>query len=205
MQDKVTACLSCTLSPCVFLLTTARDTWGDLLTAYNGTAITYDEIGNPNGYNDRTFTWEHGRQLASQTKNGVEWEYTYNNAGLRTKRSNGSTTYEYVYSGEKLVQMTITDHTTNPETVQLVELSYDATGQPLTMTLDGTMYYYVLNIQGDVMGLVDGSGNLMLSLNYEGYGEGFLTNNTSNMVTTLANTNPLGYRGYVMDVGTGLY
>lgn len=61
--------------------------WGNLLTAYNGTEISYDEIGNPDGYSDRTFTWEHGRQLANQTRNGVTWTYTYDANGMRTKRS----------------------------------------------------------------------------------------------------------------------
>lgn len=39
--------------------------WGDLLTSYNGTTITYDEIGNPLTYYNGTaytFTWT-GRQL----------------------------------------------------------------------------------------------------------------------------------------------
>ncbi len=179
--------------------------WGDLLTAYNGAAISYDEIGNPDGYSDRTFTWEHGRQLASQTKGSVEWEYTYNSAGLRTKRSSDSKTYEYVYSGDKLVQMTITDHTTSPETVQLMEFSYDAAGQPLTFTIDGVTYYYVLNIQGDVMGMVDGDGNLLYTMVYEGYGAGYYFSGGSAAATMLLGTNPLGYRGYVMDAGTGLY
>ncbi len=179
--------------------------WGDLLTAYNGTAISYDEIGNPDGYSDRTFTWEHGRQLASQTKGGVEWEYTYDTGGLRTKRSSDSKTYEYVYMGDKLVQMTITDHTTSPETVQFMEFSYDAAGQPLTMTLDGVLYYYVLNIQGDVMGMVDGDGNLLYTMVYEGYGAGYYFSGGSAAAAMLLGTNPLGYRGYVMDAGTGLY
>ena len=179
--------------------------WGDLLTAYNGAAISYDEIGNPDGYSDRTFTWEHGRQLAAQTKGGVEWTYTYDANGMRTKRSSDSKTYEYVYSGDKLVQMTITDHTTSPETVQLMEFSYDAAGQPLTFTIDGVTYYYVLNIQGDVMGMVDGDGNLLYTMVYEGYGAGYYFSGGSAAATTLLGTNPLGYRGYVMDSGTGLY
>ena len=177
--------------------------WGDLLTAYNGTAITYDEVGNPNGYNDRTFTWEHGRQLASQTKGGVEWEYTYDANGMRTSRSSDSKSYEYVYSGDKLVQMTVTDTTAN--TTQLLEFTYDAAGQPLTMTLDGVIYYYLLNIQGDVMGLVDGSGNLLAAFSYTAYGKAYSINNVSSMGTTLASANPLTYRGYVLDMGTGIY
>ena len=42
--------------------------WGDLLTSYNGVAITYDEIGNPLSYyngENYTFTWN-GRRLVSE-------------------------------------------------------------------------------------------------------------------------------------------
>ncbi|MBR4864160.1 MAG: hypothetical protein IKU07_06245, partial [Oscillospiraceae bacterium] len=34
--------------------------WGDLLTSYDGTAITYDGIGNPAKLHGWSFTWEHG-------------------------------------------------------------------------------------------------------------------------------------------------
>lgn len=47
-------------------------TWGDLLTSYKGTAITYDAIGNPLSYYNGasyTFTWK-GRQLATATGGG---------------------------------------------------------------------------------------------------------------------------------------
>ena len=53
------------------------------------------------------------------------------------------------------------------------DFAYDAAGQPLTMTLDGTVYYYLLNIQGDVMGLVDGSGNLLAAFSYTAYGKAY--------------------------------
>ena len=39
--------------------------WRDLLTAYDGHAITYDQTGNPLTYYDGSaFTWKNGRQLA---------------------------------------------------------------------------------------------------------------------------------------------
>ena len=42
--------------------------WGDKLTAYNGQAITYDEIGNPlSYYNGYSFTWL-GRRLTGATR-----------------------------------------------------------------------------------------------------------------------------------------
>ena len=43
-------------------------TWGDLLTKYNNTTITYDTIGNPLSYRDGiTMTWKNGRRLATFT------------------------------------------------------------------------------------------------------------------------------------------
>ena len=44
--------------------------WGDLLTSFNGTTITYDAIGNPLSYYNGiayTSTWE-GRRLVEATK-----------------------------------------------------------------------------------------------------------------------------------------
>ena len=45
--------------------------WKDLLTSFNGQAITYDEIGNPLAYRDGyQFTWQYGRRLSSISHNG---------------------------------------------------------------------------------------------------------------------------------------
>ena len=50
-------------------------TWKDLLTSYDGTAITYDEIGNPlNWRGGMSFTWQNGRQLAGISKDGLTAE-----------------------------------------------------------------------------------------------------------------------------------
>ena len=55
------------------------------------------------------------------------------------------------------------------------------------------------------MGMVDGDGNLLYTMVYEGYGAGYYFSGGSAAATMLLGTNPLGYRGYVMDSGTGLY
>ncbi|MCM1226953.1 MAG: hypothetical protein NC320_05925 [Clostridium sp.] len=70
--------------------------WRDLLTSFNGQAITYDEIGNPLSYRDGIqFTWI-GRQLSSLQKNGNVVNYTYNSDRIRTSKTvNGvETTYQ---------------------------------------------------------------------------------------------------------------
>ena len=70
--------------------------WKDLLKADNGTAITYDAIGNPLTYRDEfTFTWSNGRQLATAAKGGNTYSYTYDASGLRTSKTVGGTTTQY--------------------------------------------------------------------------------------------------------------
>ncbi len=76
---------------------------------------------------------------------------------------------------------------------------YDNTGKPYAMQVNGTTYYYVTNLQGDVMGLVDTSGNSVASYTYDPYGK-ILT-----ATGALAEKNPLRYRGYYYDSESGLY
>ena len=67
--------------------------WGDLLTGFNGNAITYDDIGNMRTYGSRTFTWEHGRQLSAVD----DWQMTYDADGIRQHRYNSDTGLTYNY------------------------------------------------------------------------------------------------------------
>ena len=59
-------------------LTYSDSQWGDLLTSFNGTTITYDEIGNPLSYYNGsayTFTWT-GRQLTGAAKGSSHMYFT---------------------------------------------------------------------------------------------------------------------------------
>ncbi len=169
--------------------------WGDLLTSYDGHAITYDGVGNPLTDGTWTYTWEHGRQLASMSKAGTTWTYTYDADGMRTSRSNGSNTYRYVYNGGKLRQMTVGDDT--------LQFMYDANGVPMSMLHNGTLYYYVTNIQGDVVAILNTTGTAVVAYSYDAWGNATAT--TDSMAATLGVLNPLRYRGYVFDTETGLY
>ncbi len=66
--------------------------WGDLLTSYDGHAITYDGVGNPLTDGTWTYTWEHGRQLAQMSAEKLDGNkdisitYTYDADGMRTGR-----------------------------------------------------------------------------------------------------------------------
>ena len=169
--------------------------WGDLLTAYNGVQWSYDQIGNLTNDGTWTYTWQNGRELASMTNGSVTWNYTYDANGMRTSRSNGSIAYNYVYNGDQLVQMTKGSDT--------LYFTYGAIG-PTTVTWNGTTYYYAVNAQGDVMGIFDGSGNCVVTYNWDN-AWGYNPEPEGSMADTLGTLNPLRYRSYVYDEETELY
>ena len=104
-----------------------------------------------------SFTWTQGRQMASHTTNGVTWTYTYDANGLRTGRSDGTNTYQYFYAGDKLVRMIYNS--------TVVDIRY-AGGQPFSMSYGNNTYYYVLNGQGDVIGLTNSSGKMVIGYTF---------------------------------------
>ena len=66
-------------------LTYSDSQWGDLLTSYDGHAITCDEIGNPLSYYNGsayTFTWE-GRRLVGAVKGSTNMSFTYDVASQK--------------------------------------------------------------------------------------------------------------------------
>ena len=76
-------------------------------------------------------------------------------------------------------------------------------GVPLSVVYDDLLYYYVTNLQGDVVALLDAAGNEVVTYTYDAWGN--LLSVGGSKATTLGQDNPLRYRGYVYDQETGLY
>ena len=168
--------------------------WKDLLTAFNGQTITYDAIGNPTSYYNGTrwnFTWANGRGLATASDGTNNLSLAYDAGGLRTSKTVNGTTYRYYYAGGKLMRMSWG--------ANILDFFYDESGLPYAMKYNGTVYYYITNLQGDVMHIVNASGTVVASYDYDPYGK------VISAVGSLANINPLRYRGYVYDQETGFY
>ena len=165
--------------------------WRDLLTAYNGGSITYSG-GNPTKYYDgSTFTWTQGRRLATAKVGSTNISYTYDMAGVRSSKTVGSTTYKYT-----TLSGLVTRQTGGGKTIDFV---YDENNQPLAMKYNNTLYYYVLNAQGDVVRIVNSSRSVVASYTYDPWGKIISSSGT------LADINPLRYRGYYYDSETGFY
>ena len=110
-----------------------------------------------------------------------------------------TTDHSYIYAGGKLLREMITEGT-NTKTL---DFTYDNAGIPYSLTYNNgtatTTYYYITNLQGDVMYLVDANGNEVAAYDYDPYGK--IISATGSM----AEVNPLRYRGYYYDTETGFY
>ena len=159
--------------------------WGNPLTYFNG--------------NNWTLTWKNGRQLATATKTGTSVSYGYDLNGLRTSKKVGGVTHTYLYAGGQLQRETYI----SGRITRKLDFLYDQNGRPYALNdTNGTttsLYYYVLNLQGDVIQLVGTDGNIAASYRYDPWGR------VISATGSMANINPLRYRGYYYDTETGWY
>ena len=178
-------------------------TWKDLLTSYAGQTITYDGIGNPLSYRDGlSMTWRNGRELASLTKNGVTASYLYDESGLRTKKTVGGVVTNYHVIDGRLYGEYTGSH-------RLLYM-FDEAGTRYSFLYNGSTYYYVFNGQGDVIGITDGTGNMLARYTYDAWGKPLTITDgagadVSGNASHIANVNPFRYRGYYYDKESGLY
>ena len=176
--------------------------------------LQYDNAGNPTTYKDSiNLTWEKGRQL----KTYGDHSFTYNANGIRTSRSyqtavNGTSVnvrYDYYLEGTKPVRIKLQDSRFgNPEMLPL----YDTSDSPIGifLTRDGTSgtrvtsrYWYVKNLQGDVVAIRDESGTDVVQYSYNAWGKVIVVSDTTTF--SLSTLNPFLYRSYLYDSETGLY
>lgn len=185
--------------------------WKDLLTAVNGLSITYDASGNPETYytgsvdrrgNAEVYDmyWGNGRQLTDvetddgQTRSQIS--YGYDADGIRSWKVVDGEIHTYLTQGGKVMRETVGS--------TVMDFAYDESGRPFAMTYQRAndapqTYYYVLNLQGDVVKLVTASGTEAASYAYDAWG------NLLSASGSMAYTNPLRYRGYYYDAETRFY
>ena len=169
--------------------------WRDKLTAVNGSTIRYDAIGNPLSDGTWTYTWQNGRQLQKMQKSGVTAEFVYNADGLRVQKTVNGVVTDYVLHGKNVVHM----KRGNDE----LHFFYDAQNRPAVVVYNGVPYAYVKSLQGDIVAILDESGNTVVSYGYDAWGAPLWC--TGELAETLGKVQPFRYRGYVFDEETGLY
>jgi len=170
---------------------TYDSTWKDLLTSYDGQSIVYDAQGNPTTYLGHTLTWEKGRQL----KSFDNIAYTYNSSGMRTSKTVNGVKHEYLYDGSKLIRESWGDNTLIP--------LYDNEDSVCGIKYNGESYFFVKNLQGDVISIIDIYGDTKVEYTYDAWGKCSIPFDSSNIL--IGDINPFRYRGYYYDDETNLY
>ena len=176
--------------------------WKDQLTAYNGDTITYDASGNPLTYrNGMTMTWQGGRELTTATNNGTSIAYSYNTNSIRTKKTVGGVATQYYLNGDTMVA--------EKKGSNLITYMFDETGERYGFLYNNTPYFYVRNMQGDVIRILNLFGSVLAQYEYDAWGKVLsVTDSDGDAITGathIGNINPIRYRGYYYDTETGFY
>ena len=168
--------------------------WKDQLMSWNGTAMSYDAIGNMLTKGDISYSWTLGRKL-SGVNNGKNIRYEYDHTGARIRKTVDNNVTEYRLAGDLLVA-----EVTNGKETSFV---YDSGADLVAMIYEGKYYFYVKNLQGDIVSIVDESGTAIVNYSYDSWGR--LLQIEGSKKDTIGILNPFRYRGYYYDTETGMY
>lgn len=163
---------------------------GDELLSYGDEACVYaDAVGNPTTYRGKTAGWERGRLLNYLDGNS----FSYDGQGRRIKKNNTVFTYD----GEgNLVKQS-----------DGLEFVYDTNGLSY-VKYNNAVYFYRKDAQGNIIALLDNSGNTVVKYRYDAWGNHAVLDANGADITDVNHIgvlNPFRYRGYFYDVETGLY
>ena len=159
-----------------------------LISNGNGTNV-YDVMGNPTTYQGKSATWAKGRQMTAY--NGVTFAYD----GLGRRYQKGNLCFTYGSESDLVYQS------------NGMEFVYDHEGVS-GLKYQGNLYAYRKNAQGDIISILDNTGNVVVNYTYNAWGEHKVLNpdGTENTAADfIGNLNPFRYRSYYYDTETGLY
>ena len=165
-------------------------TWKDLLLSVDGEPIVYDAQGNPTTYLGHTLTWEKGRQLKSFDGN----TYTYNANGIRTSKTVNGVKHTYTLDGTKILREEWNGNVLIP--------LYDNEDSVCGIIYNKFPYYFLKNLQGDVIAITNSKGDVVARYTYDAWGECTIVSDNTGII---ARINPYRYRGYYFDQETTLY
>ena len=125
----------------------------------------------------------------------VDAKFVYNENGLRVRKIVNGVVTDYVLHGKNVVHMKRGEDE--------LHFFYDAQNRPAVVVYNGVSYAYVKSLQGDIVALLNGAGNVIVSYAYDAWGAPI--GKSGSMAETLGTVQPFRYRGYVFDEETGLY
>ena len=182
--------------------------WRDQVTAIEKQPVEYDYAGNPTSYRGMKLNWTRGRLLLCVEKSSGDYASLYDGNGIRKAQeiwlSNGKFwQYAYHYADGHLVAET---RRLGAEVKHKIHYFYNQQGV-IGIKYDDTHYLYRKNLFGDITAIYD-RDTCVAKYAYDAYGVCKVMNPDGTENTDddfIGNVNPIRYRGYYYDVGTGFY
>lgn len=123
----------------------------------------FNGVKNRTSYDGWNYTWEGGRQLASMSKDNTTITYKYDDSGIRTEKKVNDKTIKYT-----TIDGIITSQDDGTDKLYFYYYEY---GSLLGFKHNGTPYLYIKNIQGDIYGISDVNGTLLVQYEYDAWGQ----------------------------------
>ena len=160
---------------------------------------------NPLAYRDGwKCEWSRGHRLDKIENSGynVNVTFKYDENGIRNQKVVNGVQTDFITSGIKLLGQK------TGENVLLWQV--DGNDNTIGFNYNNIPYFYMKNLQGDIVGITDASGNIVAKYTYDSWGKLISIKDASDVDKTTDTTfigyiNPLRYRGYYYDFETGLY
>jgi len=169
--------------------------WRDQLTGFNGSQILYDASGNMIYGLGMDLEWSDNNVVRLQ-KDGNIITFTYDSFGfMESKTTNGVTTYFLMDGGRVIAERSTSGQTI----VYMFDHQYNLIG----FELNGVPFFYMSNLQGDVVGILNENMEVIVEYRYDAWGN--ILEIIGPEADTIGRINPIRYRGYRFDEISGLY
>ncbi|MDD3145060.1 MAG: hypothetical protein PHV23_03020 [Candidatus Gracilibacteria bacterium] len=176
----------------------------NIINSLSGTTLsgslnyTYDNNGNLKNDGEKTFSYDYKNRLTKvETGSGIIAQYSYDVLNRRYLKETENEKVEYIYSNENILQEITTDEITNT-TITKNYINGIGLDDLVAYQENNNIYYYHKNHLGSVEGITDSSGNIVVSYDYDSFGNFEITSGADNGNTRL-------YTGREHDSEIGLY
>ena len=131
--------------------------------------------------------------MAEASREGKKLTFTYNLGNVRTERTVNGKRYRYIVDGTRILW----------DEYKGAEYVYDSEGKVCGMVYEGETYYFVKNLQGDVISITTDTGMEIVQYSYDAWG--LCKTKAAPAWEGVAKANVFRYRSYVYDEDLGLY
>ncbi|MFA7435686.1 MAG: RHS repeat-associated core domain-containing protein, partial [Bacilli bacterium] len=183
-------------------LTYETSGWLDKLKSVTINGVTrhisgYDVIGNPRFYMGFEIDYDQ-RSITKieEPKTGDIYTYKYNSNNIRFEKSANGIITNYTLEGTRILKETRTDG-------KVLNYFYDKNGSIIGFKYNSNNYFYIKNLQNDIIGITNSNGNLIVTYVYDAYGNIVSITDTSGV--NLGKINPFRFKSYYFDEETKFY